>query len=50
MYLAFVDLKMALDLVGRDGLFKILQKIGCPPINITESFHTNMKNTVCIDG
>ena len=30
-YLAFIDLTKAFDLVSRSGLFKLLQKIGCPP-------------------
>ena len=47
LYIAFIDLK-AFDLVSRDGLFKILPKIGCPPKlqSMIESFHTNMKGTV----
>ena len=31
LYLAFVDLTKAFDLVSRTGLFKLLEKIGCPP-------------------
>ena len=31
LYVAFIDLTKAFDLVNRDGLFKILAKIGCPP-------------------
>ena len=31
LYVAFMDLTKAFDLVSRDGLFKILAKIGCPP-------------------
>ena len=31
LFLAFVDLTKGFDLVSRSGLFKILQKIGCPP-------------------
>ena len=30
-YVAFIDLIKAFDLVSRDGLFKILAKIGCLP-------------------
>ena len=42
----------AFDLVSRDGLFKILAKIGCPPtlLSIVKSFHDNMKRTVLYDG
>ena len=31
LYVAFIDLTKAFDLVSRGGLFKILAKIGCPP-------------------
>ena len=31
LYIAFVDLTKAFDYVSRDGLFKMLRKIGCPP-------------------
>ena len=52
LYMAFVDLTKAFDYVSRDGLFKILQKIGCPPtlLSILISFHANMHCTVCYDG
>ena len=30
IYVAFIDLTKAFDVVSRDGLFKILAKIGCP--------------------
>ena len=44
VYVAFIDLTKAFDLVSREGLFKFLPKIGCPPklLSIIESFH-NMK-------
>ena len=52
LYMAFVDLTKAFDLVSREGLFKILDKIGCPPKlkKMIESFHTNMRGTVQFDG
>ena len=31
LYIAFIDLTKAFDLVSRSGLFLLLQKIGCPP-------------------
>lgn len=31
LFIAFIDLTKAFDFVSRDGLFKILPKIGCPP-------------------
>ena len=52
LFIAFIDLTKAFDLVSRDGLFKILEKIGCPPKlqSLIESFHNNMKGTVQFDG
>ena len=49
---AFIDLTKTFDLIGRDGLFKVLQRIGCPPKlqNLVESFHSNMKGTVHFNG
>ena len=52
LYLAFIDLTKAFDLVSRDGLFKILPLIGCPPklLSLTRSFHDGMLSTVQHDG
>lgn len=52
LYIAFIDLTKAFDLVSREGLFKILPKIGCPPKlqSLVESFHTEMKGTVQYNG
>ena len=52
LFVAFIDLTKAFDLVSRDGLFKILPKIGCPPklLSIIRSFHEDMKGTVVFDG
>src|SRR6201996_3765554 len=52
LFVAFIDLTKAFDLVSRDGLFKILTKIGCPPIllSIIKSFHDDMKGVVAFDG
>ena len=52
LFVAFIDLTKAFDLVGRDGLFKILPRIGCPPrlLSIIRSFHDDMKGTVVFDG
>ena len=48
LFIAFIDLTKAFDLVSRDGLFKILPLIGCPPklLSFLESFHNNMHGTV----
>ena len=52
LYVAFIDLTKAFDLVSRDGLLKILAKIGCPPtlLSIMKSFHDDMKGTVLYNG
>ena len=52
LYLAFVDLTKAFDLVSREGLFALLQKIGCPPklLSVIKSFHQDMQGTVQFDG
>ena len=52
LFIAFIDLTKAFDLVSRSGLFNILRKIGCPPrlLSIIECFHNNMHSTVFFDG
>ena len=49
---AFIDLTKAFDLVSRNGLFKILPKIGCPLriLSTIRSFHEDMKGTVVFDS
>ncbi|XP_063596220.1 uncharacterized protein LOC134773073 [Penaeus indicus] len=51
LFVAFIDLTKAFDLVSRESLFEILPKIGCPPrlLSIIRSFH-DMKGTVAFDG
>ena len=52
LYIAFIDLTKAFDLVSRDGLFKVLPNIGCPPkLQIMiESFHIDTKGIVQFNG
>ena len=52
LYIAFVDLTKAFDLVSRSGLFKLLERIGCPPklLSIIRSYHTDMQGTVSFNG
>ena len=52
LFLAFVDLTKAFDLVSRTGLFKILQNISGHPklLAIITSFRQEMQSTVCFDG
>ena len=51
LYLAFVDFTKAFDIVNRTGLFKLLEKIECPPklLSIIASFHVNMHGTDSFD-
>jgi len=51
LFLAFLDLTKAFDLVSRSGLFQILQKIACQPklLALIPAFHKDMKSTVCFD-
>ena len=52
LYTAFIDLTKAFDLVSRQGLFQLLEKIGCPPrlLSIIASFHNDMRGSVSYDG
>ena len=52
LYIAFVDLTKAFDLVSRSGLFNLLKKIGCPPklLELVVHFHKDMHSTVCFNG
>ena len=52
LYIAFIDLTKAFDLVSLDGLFNILLKIGCPPNlhSMIRSFHDDMKATIQYEG
>ena len=52
LYIAFIYLSKAFDLVSRDGLFKVLPKIGCPPKlqSMIASFHTDTKGTGQFNG
>ena len=52
LYIAFIDLTKAFDLVSSVGLFQILVKIGCPSklFDKIASFHEDMKGTVSFDG
>ena len=48
LYIAFIDLSKAFDLVTRDGIFKLLPNIGYPlnRQSMFESFHDDTKGTV----
>ena len=52
LFIAFVELNKAFDLVSRSGLVEILQKISCPLklLAVITSFHQGMQSTVCFDG
>lgn len=48
LYIAVIDATKAFDLVRSDSLFKILDRIGCPPrlLSIVQSFHADIKGVV----
>ena len=52
LYMVFIDLTKAFDSVPREGLWKILKKIGCPQIfiNIIRSLHDGMFGCVLDNG
>ena len=52
LYMVFIDLTKAFDLFSRDGLFRILDLVGCPPklLRFVRSFHDGMKGVVEFDG
>ena len=51
LYVAFIDLTKAFDLASRKGIFRLLEKVGCPPkLRSIVSFLDNMKGTIVYDG
>lgn len=52
LYTTFVDLTKAFDTVSREGLWKIMRKLGCPDkfINMVRQFHDGMLARVRNDG
>ena len=52
LFVAFVDLTKAFDMVSRTGLSQVLEKVGCPPtlLSLIMSFHNDMKGTVSFNG
>ena len=49
LYTVFIDMTKAFDFMSRDGLFKVLARIGCPK-KLIKSFHDGMKGVVQFDG
>ena len=52
LYITFINLTKAFDLVSKRGLLKILKLIGCHPrlLNILASFHEDTHNIVSFNG
>ena len=52
LYMTFVDLTKAFDTVSRDGLWKIMEKFGCPSklTTLVRQFHDDMMVKVLDDG
>ena len=48
LYLLFIDLTKAFDTINREGLWAILEKVGCPKrfVDLIRSFHDGMNVTV----
>jgi hypothetical protein len=52
LFVVFIDLVKAFDSVNRDGLWKVLTKLGCPSkmVNLIKAFHTDIMARVINDG
>lgn len=52
LFVAFIDLTKAFNLVSRNGLFKFPTKFGCPPrlLSFINSFHEDIWGTRVFDG
>ena len=52
LYAAFIDLTKAFDTVSREGLWRILGKLGCPPrfLSILQQLHIGQKGQVKHNG
>ena len=52
LYAAFIDLTKALDIVSREGLWRILGKLGCPPhfLSILQQLRIGQKRQVKNNG
>ncbi|KAL0167122.1 hypothetical protein M9458_038966, partial [Cirrhinus mrigala] len=48
LYITFVDLTKAFDTVSRQGMWQILERLGCPPkfLNMIIQFHEDQKGQV----
>ena len=52
LYSVFIDLTKAFDMVNREALWTVLERIGCPPkfVKIIQLFHTGMSGQVLTGG
>ncbi|XP_063602932.1 uncharacterized protein LOC134778926 [Penaeus indicus] len=52
LHMAFVDLTKAFNMVSREGMFAVLQKLGCPPtlLKLIRSLHDDMQATISFEG
>ena len=52
LFVAFIDLTKAFDTVSRDGLWKILSRLGCPPkfLTIIRQLHEGQRGQVKHNG
>ena len=52
LYMVFIDLTKAFDSVNRDALWKVLQKMGCPPkfVSLVKQLHEGMTAEIVSEG
>ena len=52
LYITFLYFTKDFDTVSRDGLFKLLAKIGCPPkpLGLKRSYHDGKMSAVIFNG
>ena len=52
LFVAFIDLTKAFDMASRDGLWKILSRLGCPPkfLTIIRQLHEGQRGRVKHNG
>lgn len=52
LFMVFIDLTKAFDSVGREGLWRLLMRAGCPPkmVRVIRAFHDGMNGRVVHEG
>ena len=52
LYVVFIDVSKAFDIVSRQGLWQVLKKYGCTEkfVSLIEALHTGMQANVAMSG